>query len=612
MGLLQNRKVQALFFVIFCVLFFAVKYYGPNVVETLYANGKTDILNRMTHSQGSHEIDYYLGRADDVLFGPVSSLISGLLLLAFCFLYLKNASAYVFAITIFVYLMLTRFEVLFYPPYGDSVTGIFFDVMWIARHSFDYIGLFYERKFSIGGPQTYPVCIFPSFLAFLMQITPSAKMFLVASHVFVFGCAAASVAIFRNILLKIFDMETAVIGAVTLVSLPIFQSMAEMINMEIPVLFFTIFSVYFLVQKKFLPAAILSALALLVKAPGGIAGIAILVGSVLIFVAEPNGKARVKGVLYGLAAAGFTVSMFLLRKAIVGQPIATNNITAPLIGWPGIKAMISFKIFFVLIGGLIYGGILWVRNHPKEPKKLSLFINEYFVVLMMFLMAGLWFLIYMNFAVIIDRYKVLLAPFFICCTIYVGTLFIRNKKIVKTVLVVLTGVFFLSSHGHFGQRSFASDYYSGHERSLEYRNTLKRDMKVAKYIEENFPDKMICAPFVLSYVLNFAEIGYVTKPFKVTLYGIMSHHEDQGVYDFRGLDYLDIMNTIWLGYPDYSIIEGLDYPVGKNDKIIKNFNVGNKQVVVFMGGFAIETIRRVVELSRRGELETFLKANGAR
>ena len=109
------------------------------------------------------------------------------------------------------------------------------------------------------------------------------------------------------------------------------------------------------------------------------------------------------------------------------------------------------------------------------------------------------------------------------------------------------------------------------ERSLEYRNDLFLDIKIVRYIERNYPEFLVGATYGLAHALVFPQIGYVQKPINnVMLYGFKATH---GIKDFMkiGLNNIDPKNTIWIGFQYDNIIRDIDYPVGKYDKIIKEF-----------------------------------------
>src|SRR3989338_4015186 len=121
----MNRQKKKLIFcvavIIFLSVYFLIKTQGPAIVEAAYRGGDIDTLNKITHSSKTQSLDFYLGRMQEALWGPLTELISGMLFLGFCLVYLKASGARIFGLAVFLYLLITKFEVLFYPPYGDAI-----------------------------------------------------------------------------------------------------------------------------------------------------------------------------------------------------------------------------------------------------------------------------------------------------------------------------------------------------------------------------------------------------------------------------------------------------------------------------------------------------------
>jgi len=190
------------------------------------------------------------------------------------------------------------------------------------------------------------------------------------------------------------------------------------------------------------------------------------------------------------------------------------------------------------------------------------------------------------------RYPLLLAPFMIYLIIYCAYTFTKNDTFIMGFLVTLILMASLGSHGLFSFKPEGSSAYSYNtlERSLEYRNDLKVNKVLAKTLEEKFSNFAIGAPFVQAQMLVMPELGYVTKPLDVFIYGSLSTHER--LKEFKGLAQLNIKRTIWVGSEDDHITDQVDFPIGKNDTVIKEIIAGNKKISLFVGGFAIEKMRQ--------------------
>ena len=217
-------------------------------------------------------------------------------------------------------------------------------------------------------------------------------------------------------------------------------------------------------------------------------------------------------------------------------------------------------------------------------------------------MAGLWFLLFTNFLTLAYRYQLLLLPFLIFCISYSLLQIIKRETIVNGVLIGVTMFSLFCSHGLMYGRERLTDCVPTHlERSLEYRNFLKLEKTLAKEIENNYASYSVAAPFQTAQVLAIPKLGYVQKPLDVTVYGMRA---TLGLKPFTGLQSFDILKTVWVGYPHHRLENiPFPYPIDPRDKILKELQVGHIKVAIFMGGFAVEKMRRLVELWQQGRIK---------
>ncbi len=595
-------------FLILIFLFVLTKYQGPKLIEHFYTQGSYDLLNKGLGISGQQSLDFYLGVADNRLLGPLSSLAAGAALLLFCWRFLKEAKGWVFGLVVLVYLFLTRLEVLFYPPYGDAVGGIFTDVIWIVRHHFNVYDFFvHQKSFGIGGYKQYPVSLYPSFLAFLIMITPTTKAFLVTTHSLVFIMGAAMATFFRKLSRELFDKEVSLLLALSLVALPLFQGMAETINMEMASAFFSLLAVYFLIRERMALTVVMAVLALLVKATGITTCATVFFGCLLMFMISPEKTNRKTALLCGLGILVFACGMTALRIYLIGPQENTTNVAHLWIGLRNLKGLAVLKMYAVAALVFVVRSVFWLRRDWKEPRLFRFFFKEHYVVLVMLAMCTSWFLLYMNFLVMIHRYKLLLAPFLMMAMAATFLPLIKRKSAVKILLAAGILFSFFCSHGLLYQNSpdVSQNEFEG---SLEYRNELKLQMRLAKKVEEQFSEFLIGAPYLMVQSMDFHEIGFVNKPLNMMVYGHMSINE--GIKVFRGLSELDIFRTIWVGFhKDYFNNDFFDFPVGPDDRILYEMEVGDQKGYIFLGGFAIERRLRIIqramvliELQKQGKL----------
>jgi len=170
--------------------------------------------------------------------------------------------------------------------------------------------------------------------------------------------------------------------------------------------------------------------------------------------------------------------------------------------------------------------------------------------------------------------------------------------ILKGGIILLILILCLGSHGLLYEKNLYNPNSNTFERSLEYRNDLKLHRQIAKSLEDNFPGFTVGAPVVIAQLLNFAEVGYVKSPRNVVVYGAGGSHE--GIRPFTGLKNIDARKTIWVGLGiEENIKFPIPFPIDPDDKILQKLQVGDKIATLYMGGFAIEKMRVLVELKRR-------------
>jgi hypothetical protein len=132
-------------------------------------------------------------------------------------------------------------------------------------------------------------------------------------------------------------------------------------------------------------------------------------------------------------------------------------------------------------------------------------------------------------------------------------------------------------------------------------------MILAKEIDRNYSHLTIGAPFIMAQLLAFPQLGYVDRNLDVMIYGMRCSYG--GIKNFNTLKDIDISKTVWVGVKTQffsQIIPDFTYPVGPNDRVLKEVVVGNKKATIFVGGFAIEKARIMVQLAK--ERIAFIKS----
>jgi len=241
---------------------------------------------------------------------------------------------------------LPKFEILFFPPFGDSASGPFAEAIWLVKNSFNYVGLAKQPGFIDGGPKVYLFSIYPTFLALQMKLFSNAKIFLLINHIFLFIFGSITVSYFREILLRITTKEKALLTSVFLISLPVFQNQVETINMEMPLAMFSMLAVYYLSNKNLLMAGIMSILAAMAKGVGIFVCGTVAVISIILFIVDEKLRFKPKTALCGAITLIFLVVKYYAAFFILYDKGEVADVGA----FQGLKLINIFWISKVYLG----------------------------------------------------------------------------------------------------------------------------------------------------------------------------------------------------------------------------------------------------------------------
>ena len=583
----DGAKYRAVYLVIclaILLLFFLVKFGGSFAVDYLFEHGRTDILDRLAPSlDGPHPVTYYRGSVERNILGPVSQVLAFSAFLIFALRFLKRSSAWMFGTGVFIFLMITKTEVLFFPPYGDAIGGPFAEAWWLANNHFNYAGLFHQPDYAQGGPRVYLFSIYPTYAALWMKLLGNPRLYLPVMHMIVFGMISATAVMLREISRKIFSEKTALLTASLFLSLPLVQSQAESLNMEPPCLFFVTLSAFFLVYKRVWPAALAAVGAVLIKGTGIMACGAVGAVSLFLFCGGiRQGRKPEYHYIGVIVLMAMTACLKLFSKYFIGDAHVSAGMVGMFNGMPSLKILMCVRWFLAALTVYVLFSIFRFNKNKQF----------FFETGTMYLYAVLFFFILMNFSAVSPRYTLSVYPFLVFSVVYAGSLILNQPRIQAAVLTaaVITAAFFSYGYG-----AGETNDHVMLERSLEYRNDFYLDRQIVKTIESEFQTAVIGAPMQTAQILGIKEFGYTQKDLDVFMYGFSCRYG--GIGTFRGLKHLDIRRTVFIGKMDDGDRKDIlvpEYPMAPEDFVLKKLQYGEKNAWIFMGGYAIEKMYRMV------------------
>ncbi|HSV44003.1 MAG TPA: hypothetical protein VLJ10_05550, partial [Candidatus Bathyarchaeia archaeon] len=272
------------------LLYAVVKYGGPVWVDHAFMHGQVSLLNNLFSLSEPRPLEFYLGTAQQEIFGPISQAIAAIVFILFSLRYLKGASLFRFIIWTGLFLLLTKPEVLGFPPYGDAIGGPFAEAIWLKSNHFNYAGLLQQPDYAAGGPRVYVFSIYPTYLALWMAVIKNPAVYFPLMHLVVFLMTATVAGLLREMLRKEFSEDIAILASAVFLFAPLVQAQTEALNMEPPCMFFIMLCAFFLSQKKIGPAAVFAILAAAQKGLGIMACWAVGLAVILLWVHDPLRK----------------------------------------------------------------------------------------------------------------------------------------------------------------------------------------------------------------------------------------------------------------------------------------------------------------------------------
>lgn len=566
----------------------------PGIIDMHFQSGNYAWLNHFANVTSNQSLDYYQGRIVDQLTGPLMNILYHLIFVIFCLLQKESFfNRRNFFFCIFLFLIISKFEILFYPPYGDAIGGPFAEAMWLANNHFNYPELMNSLSYDQGGPRVYMFSLYPSYLAVLMTFIRSVKAFLIINHLLTFCMASAVIVWSKEILKSLMNERLAVLGSLIILALPIFQSQTEAINMEMPSLFISMLAIYYLNQKKIKYAALWSICAAFVKGHAVMICGAVFLISLMIFIFDDNRKGKYAVLVWGgIALLGAVLKVS--TKFLLHDQHASAGMMSFLAGLPSLRIMYLPVIYlFSLVLFIVF---ILIQNKGIS-KIISFTYKNHYTQLVILTAALMWFVLFLNFYAVSPRYKLELAPFLVMCLLAS----VLNFNILRRISIplLICGVL-LTSLGSYGfyHHPLGANYHVLSERSLEYRNNVKLDQHLASYIEEHYSQMKIGAPHIMAQMLYFPQLGYVSKSLNVFAYGMPVKYG--GMNNFNGLNKSDITKTIWVGVAaQVEKNSRFPYPVHPQDKMVKTFEWGANRTFLFMGGFAVEQRRQILDYMKK-------------
>ncbi|MBF0569737.1 MAG: hypothetical protein HQL18_03070 [Candidatus Omnitrophica bacterium] len=578
------------------VLYFSVFILGPVFIRSLFQQGQVDLLSRLTFTPAAQSLEFYLGRSQELFWGPLAQVIGSVFLIILMLGRLKESSARGFFFLIAGFLLVTKWSVLTFPPYGDTVIGAFAEALWLAQHNFNYVGLAAQPGYAMGGQKVYLVSFFPTYLAALMKLFPNVKTFLIVNHKVFFKMAAAVVLFVREIARRAYCLETANLLALLVLSWPVFQSQTEAINMEMPCLLFAMLASYGLVKGRTNLAGGAALLAVMAKGTGAFACAAFAVWGMISLWIGKDAKARRTWLVWG-AALLIMAALVVAAKYWIKDSQTQEHWIGFLVGWQTLKYVHLTYIFAAnaVLSLVIAAFDFW--RHRSGVRMENVQKESWRVNLIQLIFVAVWFLLFLNFATLSARYRVVVYPFFLFTLAWSFSRLVPWRLLQTAVLVVAILAVQANSYGYWNQPYVAADALRLEE-NLQYRNDAIMQQRLARTVEEKYRSWAVVAPMIVAQEFAIPDFGYVKAARDVYIYRFSCMYGP--IHPYPGMAGLNLLRTIYVALACDQQGTTFPYPLNPQDRVLETVEWGSRKAVIFMGGVSIDLMKKLGDYVRQG------------
>ena len=425
--------------------------------------------------------------------------------------------------------------------------------------------------YDMGGARVKVFNFHPTFQAVLFNLMPSAFWVLFVNHLLSFAYAAVALVAFYHLLRCQFEISLSLLGCFLLLGFPLFITQADAIYLEMPLLAFSLAALTFTIYNRPVAGAIFAILAIYTK-PSGTICVAALFLFNLIDMTSAGHQRRNACFLLGGCALMFIIQLYLSQTFYQAEGIdgLVKFMRGALKGF--FRDMPDFLVLYLIFGLFT---MLTLKGHLQATSLnlktfLTAVLKDRLNILMIFFLS--WFtLFYMNIIIILPRYFLLCLPVLLFGLISLIVHYLKRIWLIRSAILILIGFLLYNLNGRLYSTYAYNDGFML-ERSLEYMDDMKLNIKLAKHLEEKYADTTIITSWPYIQMLVFPDLGYVTKPLNaMTIDGPLSYGPFTKTTATK--------DTVWVYGPNCFSSRYGYYP--HEDELIERITSGERQVIIF-------------------------------
>ena len=366
----------------------------------------------------------------------------------------------------FALVALLKWDTISSPPAWDAAMGLFPAAITLAGNGFDLGALLSMPGFLEGGPDTHSTSLVTWITAFVWAVSSSADRAIVATHVLHFLIAAIALVTLHRFARPVFGSIGSWLFSLSVLLFPLFSAQVGYMYLELPLFLCAVSALLAWERGRLGRAVVWATAAVLVKETGIIVAAALALASLIerggrsrrigraLTVATPPTLALLAVLLLGRIGRAGDPSRFLLLPSFEfrGVRMWFYFVDRYLLGVPDLALFLVLALVSVALTWRSTIGGLAVRSEDDSDLQrrrvlgLSALLIASFTVLCYLVLPAV-----ANFAIVLPRYHVVIAPFLLLWVGYAAQRVIRRDPRNTTVALFgsLCVLFALNTNGRF-------------------------------------------------------------------------------------------------------------------------------------------------------------------
>ncbi|MBX7073025.1 MAG: hypothetical protein K1X71_07735 [Pirellulales bacterium] len=393
------------------------------------------------------------------------------------------------AVSIFLAMVVWRWQTLTWPPFDDNAVGLWSEANWLAENQFNYLRLRYEVPHMLeqpGSARSYMISVQPTLLALAIRLLPSVGAVVVAQHLLALFYTAMIALLVYALLCDLVDRLVAALAALVVVTCPLLAAQTDLGGMDLPMAAAALGAALCVKRGRPRWAIAWSAVAFLFKATAIVVGAALVIWLAVAALAEQRrgGKWLSAPTRNALLAIVILALQLALMKWASDVPIPWSLTNSPFLRIT-ILPWTNPDLLALLVAVAAVVGWVWARGRGATTLSSSSVNLLAFTALTLLLL-----IVALTVAIYVPRYLVLAVPLvWLVLILALHGLGVTTRWL-RVVLLAALAINLVNSHGALYPK-LPWRYPFLWERSREYQRLAGAWRDAVALLEAKYHDELI-------------------------------------------------------------------------------------------------------------------------